>query len=274
MTLAKYNLDATDARDIDEAFRIRPANFGDIVIGSGDLRRRSTDDVEDADGDFKRPAKGVKHVKTWKLTLQEFTPTDWLLSAFRSDEANTKYCTITRAFSSPSQASRASPCRTFDPALSSQRYMESTYLVFSPAPRPRKSGPDRTATWQYRPRVGNCPPCMCGSSAFDDPLRSIDEDPAAFVASPTADELLAVVSMLAPPQLQENDDLLSSGSAATDALQAFISGEYLWDIGGSVPSLAVGGPAPPARRRFPTRLLNKHQAYVLTPHGAANAARL
>ncbi|KAH9170911.1 hypothetical protein EDB89DRAFT_1974998, partial [Lactarius sanguifluus] len=98
------------------------------------------------------------------------------------------------------------------------------------------SGPDRTATWQYRPRVGNYPPCMCGSSVFGD---------ATFVASPTADELLAAVSMLAPPQLQENDDLPSSGSAVTDALQAFISGEYLQDFGGSIPSPAAGDPAPP-----------------------------
>ncbi|KAH9003230.1 hypothetical protein EDB83DRAFT_2682423 [Lactarius deliciosus] len=101
MTLAKYNLDATDARDIDEAFRIRPANFGDIVVAS--------------------------------MKIQ-----------------------------------------------------------------------------------------------------------ATFVASPTADELLAVVSVLAPPQLQEDDDLLSSGSAVTDALQAFVSGEYLQDFGGSVPPPADG----------------------------------
>ncbi|KAH9023527.1 hypothetical protein EDB83DRAFT_2555559 [Lactarius deliciosus] len=47
------------------------------------------------------------------------------------------------------------------------------------------------------PGVGNY---MCGSSAFDDALR---EDPATFMVSPTADELLAANSM------QENDDPLS-----------------------------------------------------------------
>ncbi|KAH9164601.1 hypothetical protein EDB89DRAFT_1912061 [Lactarius sanguifluus] len=101
---------------------------------------------------------------------------------------------------------------------------------------------------------------MCGPSAFDDALRSIDEDPGHFVASPTADELLAAVSMLAPPQLQENDDLLSSGSAVTDALQAFISGEYPQDFGGPVPSPATGDSASPARWRFPIRPLSASRA--------------
>ncbi|KAH9164600.1 hypothetical protein EDB89DRAFT_2016044, partial [Lactarius sanguifluus] len=93
-------------------------------------------------------------------TLQEFTPTDWLLSSPRSDEARSleargnlsnrpfflSFAIVIivfvqrndKDFPSPRQASRASPCKTFDPAL---RCMEPTYLV------PRKSGPDRTATW-------------------------------------------------------------------------------------------------------------------------------
>src|SRR6266702_2516033 len=60
--------------------------------------------------------------------------------------------------------------------------------------------------------VGNYPPGMCGSSAFDDALRSLGDDLATFMSNPTADELLAAISMPAP---QENDDPLSSGSAAT-----------------------------------------------------------
>jgi hypothetical protein len=90
--------------------------------------------------------------------------------------------------------------------------------------------------------VGNYPPGMCGSSAFDDALRSLGEDPDTFMSNPTADELLAAISMLAPPQSQENDNLLPSGSAATDALQAFNFDEYLQDFGGSMP--AAGEPAP------------------------------
>ncbi|KAH9031253.1 hypothetical protein EDB84DRAFT_1562327 [Lactarius hengduanensis] len=89
--------------------------------------------------------------------------------------------------------------------------------------------------------VGNYPPGMCGSSAFDDALRSLGEDPATFMANPTADELLAAISMLSP---QENDDPLSSGSAATDPLQGFNFDEYLQDFGGSAPPPlpAAGGP--------------------------------
>ncbi|KAH9170904.1 hypothetical protein EDB89DRAFT_2071362 [Lactarius sanguifluus] len=60
--------------------------------------------------------------------------------------------------------------------------------------------------------VGNYPPGMCGSSAFDDALCSLGEDPTTFMANPPADELLSAISILSP---QENDDPLSSGSATT-----------------------------------------------------------
>ncbi|KAH9017549.1 hypothetical protein EDB84DRAFT_1442747 [Lactarius hengduanensis] len=72
----------------------------------------------------------------------------------------------------------------------------------------------------------------------------LSEDPTAFMANPTADELLAAISMLSP---QENDDPLSSGSTATDALQAFNFDEYLQDFGGSAPPPppTSGEPAPP-----------------------------
>ncbi|KAH9015540.1 hypothetical protein EDB85DRAFT_1898659 [Lactarius pseudohatsudake] len=58
----------------------------------------------------------------------------------------------------------------------------------------------------------------------------LGEDPTTFVANPTADELLAAISLLSP---QEKDDPLSSGSAATDPLQVFNFDDYLQDFGGS-----------------------------------------
>ena len=107
--------------------------------------------------------------------------------------------------------------------------------------------------------VGNYPPGMCGSSAFDDALRSLGEDPDTFMANPTADELLAAISMLVP---QENDDPLSSGSAATDALQAFNFDEYLQDFGGSVPPPAAGEPAPPGTHSVTVSLTVPHNSPV------------
>ncbi|KAI9429971.1 hypothetical protein H4582DRAFT_1592075 [Lactarius indigo] len=92
--------------------------------------------------------------------------------------------------------------------------------------------------------VGNYPPSMCGSSAFDDAMRSLGEDPATFMANPTAGELLAALNMLTP---QGNDDPLSSSSMATDAIQTFNFDEYLQDFGSSAlppPPPASGGPAP------------------------------
>ena len=95
-------------------------------------------------------------------------------------------------------------------------------------------------------RLGKYPPGMCGSSVFDDALRSLCEDPTTFKTSLTADELLTATSILPPPQQQENDDLLSSsGSRAIDALRAFNLDKYLQDFGGSVPAPAVGQSAPP-----------------------------
>jgi hypothetical protein len=49
-----------------------------------------------------------------------------------------------------------------------------------------ESGPDRTPTGSIDLGVGNYPPSMWGSSAFDDALRSFGEDPATFMANPTA----------------------------------------------------------------------------------------
>ncbi|KAH9003235.1 hypothetical protein EDB83DRAFT_2468309, partial [Lactarius deliciosus] len=105
---------------------------------------------------------------------------------------------------------------------------------------------------------------MCGSSAFDDALRSLGEDPATFMANPTADELLAAISMLTS---QENDDPLSSGSAATDPLQGFNFDEYLQDFGGSAPPPppAAGGSAPPGMHSVIVTLAVPHNSPVETP---------
>lgn len=116
--------------------------------------------------------------------------------------------------------------------------------------------------------VGNYPPGMCGSSAFDDALRSLGEDPATFMTNPTADELLAAVNMLAPPPPppQEDDDLLSSsGFAGIDALQAFNFDEYLQDFGASVPAPAAGESAPPGTRSVTVTLTVPHNSPVESP---------
>lgn len=47
--------------------------------------------------------------------------------------------------------------------------------------------------------VANYLPGIYGSSAFDDALLSVGEDPASFRADSTADELFAAISMFAPP---------------------------------------------------------------------------
>jgi hypothetical protein len=59
-------------------------------------------------------------------------------------------------------------------------------------------------------------------SVFDDVLYTIGEDPITLVANTTTDELWAVINMLALSKSQKYGDLLSSsGSAATNMLQAF-----------------------------------------------------
>jgi len=62
-----------------------------------------------------------------------------------------------------------------------------------------------------------------------------------FMAEATTDEPSAC---LRRPSCTENDDIPSSSSAATDALQAFNSNENLQDSGGSVLPAAAGEPAP------------------------------
>ncbi|KAF8268179.1 hypothetical protein EI94DRAFT_1209664 [Lactarius quietus] len=114
---------------------------------------------------------------------------------------------------------------------------------------------------------------MCGSSAFDDALRSLGEDPATFMTNPTADELLAAISMLAPQQQQENEDLLSpSGSAPTDVLQTFNFDEYLQDFGVSVPAPVMGESAPPGMRSVTVTLSVPHNSPVESPPSESSAS--
>jgi hypothetical protein len=123
--------------------------------------------------------------------------------------------------------------------------------------------------------VGNYPPGMCGSSAFDDALRSLGEDPATFMTNPTEDELLAAISMLAPPQQQqETDGLLSSssGSAPIDMLQTFNFDEYLQDFGASVPAPAVGGSAPPGMHSVTVTLSVPQNSPVESPPSESGAS--
>jgi hypothetical protein len=123
--------------------------------------------------------------------------------------------------------------------------------------------------------VGNYPPGMCGSSAFDDALRSLGEDPATFMTNPTEDELLAAISMLAPPQQQqETDELLSSssGSAHIDVLQAFNFDEYLQDFGASVPAPVVGDSVPPGMRSVTVTLSVPQNSPVESPPSESGAS--
>ena len=106
---------------------------------------------------------------------------------------------------------------------------------------------------------------MCGYSASDDGLRSLGEDPDTFMAIPTADELLAAITMLRPPQPQENSDLLSPGSAAIDALRAFNFDEYLQDFDSFVPLPLAGGPAASGTRSVTVTLIVPHNNPVETP---------
>ncbi|KAI9437495.1 hypothetical protein H4582DRAFT_1954870 [Lactarius indigo] len=113
---------------------------------------------------------------------------------------------------------------------------------------------------------------MCSSSAFDDALRSLGEDPATFMANPIADELLAAINMLMP---QRNDDPLSYNSMATDAaLQAFNFDEYLQDFGGSVPPPppTSGEPTPPGTHSVTVTLTVPHNSPVETPSSESVAS--
>ena len=122
--------------------------------------------------------------------------------------------------------------------------------------------------------VGSYPPGMCGSSAFDDALRSLGEDPATFMANPTEDELLAAISMLAQPQQQETNELLSSSSSSApiDVLQAFNFDEYLQDFGAAVPAPVIGGSAPPGTRSVTVSLTIPQNSPVESPPSESGAS--
>jgi hypothetical protein len=65
---------------------------------------------------------------------------------------------------------------------------------------------------------------MCHSSTLYNELRRLSKDSATFQANPSVDNLLTAISKLVTPELQENDDLLSSsGSEVTDLIFQFRS---------------------------------------------------
>jgi hypothetical protein len=115
---------------------------------------------------------------------------------------------------------RALAERTCVQAHSSQSCMVPAYLVYSCS---------NISGLSVRPPgyvclKSNRPPGMCRASAFYGTPRSLFEEPATFLANPSVDELLAVISTLATAESQEDDDFLSScGSAVTDLISRFQS---------------------------------------------------
>jgi hypothetical protein len=79
--------------------------------------------------------------------------------------------------------------------------------------------------------VGMYPPGTCGSSAFDDALRMLGEDPTTFMTNPTTEDLLAAINVLVPPQPQAIDPPPSICSISTDPVQSFNFDDYLQDFG-------------------------------------------
>ncbi|KAH9014844.1 hypothetical protein EDB85DRAFT_2028627 [Lactarius pseudohatsudake] len=205
-----------------------------------------------------QPPQSESSSTTFLSPLQEFPLTEWPQSAPRSNEAPAPFENDNIFFSMPGFENEplqhssllAELFGTDLPGVFQLQGIESPRLTARP-PGSINLG------------VGNYLPGMCGSSAFDDALRSLGEDPTTFMANPTADELLATISMLSP---QENDDLLSSGSAATDPLQGFNFDEYLQDFGGSAPPPppAAGGSAPPGMHSVTVTLTVPHNSPVET----------
>ncbi|KAI0291631.1 hypothetical protein B0F90DRAFT_1775681, partial [Multifurca ochricompacta] len=88
--------------------------------------------------------------------------------------------------------------------------------------------------------VGAYPSGMCGSSSFDDTFRTLGENPATmYMSNPSPEEFLAAISMLAPPESQQQENISSpTDSMSIDQLQSssFNFDEYLLDFTTSVPS--------------------------------------
>jgi hypothetical protein len=81
--------------------------------------------------------------------------------------------------------------------------------------------------------TGTYPPWMCGSTAFDDPLGGLGEDPETFMLNPTVEQLLATINTLVHPQSEEN---VSSSSSSPDpqpidSTPAFNFDDFVKDFG-------------------------------------------
>ncbi len=75
-------------------------------------------------------------------------------------------------------------------------------------------------------------PSMCGSSAFDDPLELLGENPDTFMSNPTVEQLVATINTLTEsPQSQEN---VSPDSGSIDLTQAFNMDDFVKDFGAPV----------------------------------------
>jgi hypothetical protein len=80
--------------------------------------------------------------------------------------------------------------------------------------------------------MGMYPSSMCGSSAFDDPLRLLGENPDTFMSNPTVDQLMATLNTLTESQQpQENVSPSSSESESIDPAQAFNLEDFVKDFG-------------------------------------------
>jgi hypothetical protein len=116
--------------------------------------------------------------------------------------------------------------------------------------------------------VGMYPPGMCGSSAFDDALRMLGEDPATFMMNPTPDEILAALSVLPQPQSQAIDPPPSIGSISTDPVQTFNIDDYLQDFGASVsqePTNSTTITQPPVEDQNSSATSSPHSGRVASP---------
>lgn len=84
--------------------------------------------------------------------------------------------------------------------------------------------------------MGMYPSSMCGSTAFDDPLRLLGENPETFMSNPTVDQLVATINTLTESQQpQENVSPSSSDPVSIDPTQAFNLDDFVKDFGVSAP---------------------------------------
>jgi hypothetical protein len=80
--------------------------------------------------------------------------------------------------------------------------------------------------------MGAYPSSLCGSTAFDYPLRVLGEDPEMFMSNPTAEQLLAAIDTLTQSQLTENISPPSSDPVPMDPAHAFNFDDFVKDFGG------------------------------------------